>query len=908
MQWTADNTPSTIQSKSLKLRELFAKVANASLAKGFSEQESIFAGTNAVKIEERKNQPEKVKAPKLPSHVESLRSYSNPFEVVSKAEIPVVSSDIKTAEFDKDGRLVLSMSDGKKITSKNTVVEKNIEQNIAIAPNVQLFSSDETVNITQDGQAFDLSAPASGSVNLTSSDGSIVITGTSGTYDLAVSAASPASTLVVQVRNQTGATLTKGTAVYISGASGNKPLVSKALATSDATSAQTLGLITANITTNQNGYATIIGVVSGLDTHAFTEGTQLYLSPTVAGTYTATKPHAPDHLVYIGVVTRSHQNQGTIEVKVQNGYELDEIHDVQIVSPTDGQIIAYDAATDLWKNVDPPSGSGGTGSGVSSVTATAPINSTGGATPVISIRAASTTVSGSMSATDKVKLDGISSGAEVNAVDSVAGKTGAVTLVKADVGLSNADNTADSTKSVASAATLTTARLINGVSFNGSADITIADSTKQPLDADLTAIAALTGTSGLLKKTATDTWTLDTNNYVTSSGVTSVSATGSVSGLTLSGTVTTTGDLTLGGQLEVLPSDFQSQSANLVLASPNSASGEPTFRSLVASDIPNLDASKITSGVIDAARLPSYVDDVVEFANLASFPSTGETAKLYVALDTNKVYRWSGSTYIFITSGAVDSVAGKTGVVTLNNSDVGLNNVENKSSATIRSEISSSNVTTALGFTPYDSTNPSGYITGSGNTTGTASNVTGTVAVANAGTGITSYTAGDILYASNSNTLSKLPVGSGGDVLRVDYYTGKPHWDAVSNITPYSNQYTFLGSTTNAVETEIFINGASNNRITINYDFFMYYTIDIVCKGTGSTTDLAAFYLKGAAVNRADVVSDAGSLYEVVVTRSDANILVDVRADNTNKTLNIYVTGVSGKSFSWKAIVTTVEI
>lgn len=49
MQWTADNTPSTIQSKSLKLRELFAKVANASLDKGFSQEESIFAGTNAVK-------------------------------------------------------------------------------------------------------------------------------------------------------------------------------------------------------------------------------------------------------------------------------------------------------------------------------------------------------------------------------------------------------------------------------------------------------------------------------------------------------------------------------------------------------------------------------------------------------------------------------------------------------------------------------------------------------------------------------------------------------------------------------------------------------------------------------------------------------------------------------------------
>ena len=134
---------------------------------------------------------------------------------------------------------------------------------------------------------------------------------------------------------------------------------------------------------------------------------------------------------------------------------------------------------------------------------------------------------------------------------------------------------------------------------------------------------------------------------------------------------------------------------------------------LSASDIPNLDASKITSGVLDAARLPSYVDDVLEYTNLAAFPVTGETGKIYVALDTNKTYRWGGSSYVYITSGAVDSVAGKTGVVTLTSSDVGLGLVENKSSATIRSELTSANVTTALGFTPYNSTNPSGYITSS---------------------------------------------------------------------------------------------------------------------------------------------------------------------------------------------------
>jgi len=112
-------------------------------------------------------------------------------------------------------------------------------------------------------------------------------------------------------------------------------------------------------------------------------------------------------------------------------------------------------------------------------------------------------------------------------VSSVAGRSGVVTLAKGDVGLGNVDNTTDASKYVASASQLTTARTINGVSFNGTANITVPalDASKQPLDADLTAIAGLAGTTGILKKTALDTWTLDTSAYVTSSGVTNVTGT-----------------------------------------------------------------------------------------------------------------------------------------------------------------------------------------------------------------------------------------------------------------------------------------------------------------------------------------------------------------------------------------------
>jgi len=162
--------------------------------------------------------------------------------------------------------------------------------------------------------------------------------------------AGQAGTLVREVKNTTGASLTKGTVVYLSGASGNKPTVAKANASSDATSAQTFGLIQADLANNATGYVVCAGDLIGLDTSAYDAGTQLYLSATVSGTYTSTKQSAPAHLVYVGVVTRSSSTLGQIEVKIQNGYELDELHDVAISSKTNNQVLVYESSTDLWKN------------------------------------------------------------------------------------------------------------------------------------------------------------------------------------------------------------------------------------------------------------------------------------------------------------------------------------------------------------------------------------------------------------------------------------------------------------------------------------------------------------------------------------------------------------------------------
>lgn len=95
--------------------------------------------------------------------------------------------------------------------------------------------------------------------------------------------------------------------------------------------------------------------------------------------------------------------------------------------------------------------------------------------------------------------------------------------------------------------------------------------------------------------------------------------------------------------------------------------------------VPNGIATLDGSGLVPATQLPSYVDDVLEFNSLNNFPTPGETGKIYVETDTNHTYRWSGSTYIQIASGAVQSVNGQTGIVNVTKADVGLGNVDNTS-------------------------------------------------------------------------------------------------------------------------------------------------------------------------------------------------------------------------------------
>ena len=161
-------------------------------------------------------------------------------------------------------------------------------------------------------------------------------------------AADVGQTLYAYVTNDESVTITKGQPVYMYAAAGDRVSVKLAYNTSDTTSGKTLGVCAENIAAGQAGMVLCQGVQDGLDLSAYSPGDTLYLGAT-AGTLTSTKPYAPNHLVYIGVVERANMGNGRLYVRVQNGYELDELHNVSAQSPSNGQTLIYNASTSLWE-------------------------------------------------------------------------------------------------------------------------------------------------------------------------------------------------------------------------------------------------------------------------------------------------------------------------------------------------------------------------------------------------------------------------------------------------------------------------------------------------------------------------------------------------------------------------------
>lgn len=166
------------------------------------------------------------------------------------------------------------------------------------------------------------------------------------------------NSLFAYITNADSVTITKGQVVYAFGAQGNRMTVKLANNSSDATSAKTFGVVyTSSIAPNQKGIVVVQGELDNLSilpTATWSDGDTIYLNST-SGNITPTKPYAPNHLVYVGtVITASNGNSGRMYVRIQNGYELNEIHDVDLITntPVNKDILTYVTGTpNLWKNL-----------------------------------------------------------------------------------------------------------------------------------------------------------------------------------------------------------------------------------------------------------------------------------------------------------------------------------------------------------------------------------------------------------------------------------------------------------------------------------------------------------------------------------------------------------------------------
>lgn len=139
-----------------------------------------------------------------------------------------------------------------------------------------------------------------------------------------------------------------GQAVYVSSADGTNMIVSKADNTSDMLSARTMGLVTATGNTNYQGTVVTEGLLEGLNTTAATIGDPVWLGTNGNLLYGfANKPSAPTHLVFIGIVTRVNANNGEIFVKVQNGFEIDELHDVVVTGRANNTLLGYNSTSTM---------------------------------------------------------------------------------------------------------------------------------------------------------------------------------------------------------------------------------------------------------------------------------------------------------------------------------------------------------------------------------------------------------------------------------------------------------------------------------------------------------------------------------------------------------------------------------
>jgi len=210
------------------------------------------------------------------------------------------------------------------------------------------------VSISGDTMTGELVAPSFQVTGGTGDAGTLSWNTDDETIDLVVSADVTyqlGQELGLVVKNESGSDISNGDVVKVTGASGNKVTIDLANASTESGSASTFAIATEDISNNSTGRVTTEGLVRGLniDPLTYSDGDALWLD-TTSGQFTNTKPTSPNHLVHLGWVTRAHSTEGTIFVHVNNGWEIDELHDVLITSNTDGEVLQWNATSSVWEN------------------------------------------------------------------------------------------------------------------------------------------------------------------------------------------------------------------------------------------------------------------------------------------------------------------------------------------------------------------------------------------------------------------------------------------------------------------------------------------------------------------------------------------------------------------------------
>ena len=149
--------------------------------------------------------------------------------------------------------------------------------------------------------------------------------------------------------NGSASAFNDGDVVRIIGAQGQRPSMALAVNTFEATSSKTFGVITEPINPGEEGFVTTFGIVNNVNTSNFAEGAALWLSSS-AGKLTTDVTQSPQHLVFVGYCLKSAPSSGRIFVNPQNGYELEELHNVAITSVADNQILQWNQSASLWMN------------------------------------------------------------------------------------------------------------------------------------------------------------------------------------------------------------------------------------------------------------------------------------------------------------------------------------------------------------------------------------------------------------------------------------------------------------------------------------------------------------------------------------------------------------------------------